>query len=581
MSRSSADDGFDEFAAAAWPRLLRSAYLLTGDHHLAEDLAQTALVRTYAHWRRVRRADALAYSPPGAGQPQHRPDPAQARDVEVGDQLARDRRRRDRTPGSTSATRRSGCCARLTERERQVVVLRHYFDLSEAEVAARARRRQGHGQEHPLPRARQAARDRRGRRTATTRKWWDSERRTHGRPARADAPRPPSPSRSSPRASSEIRTRAGAASARRLAAGRRRHRRRGGRRSRVGVAAVTGGDGRAGPTTRPPVGAPAADEMSAAGRSGRWREVPGAIQVSSWQVVIPLPAGADADVRLEQDVPADHVAAGPVDIGTRWYTGVTTFRTKDFPAWLYDGVADYEQHVLGDEDGYPVGSTDIGVIVDAGPLRLACMQPCPTGARSEGDRCFPAMLAATDGDLRLPVGDGHRRLPRSPARTSSCSSTDDLHRRLAAHGVDRRHRRHRRRLGRPGRPPTAAPCRATVEAGTFVPGDDHVLGHGRRRAGQGGHLRRRRERSSRSTRSGRARTRSTARCADPQRPSRGEVGDQGAVVARAAGAARSTPVAVSAPSSRMWSSCSRGASLGKVGPGRRRASCPLSATARR
>ena len=56
------EDEFDEFAAAAWPRLRRSAFLLTGDHHLAEDLAQTALARTYASWRRVRRADALAYA---------------------------------------------------------------------------------------------------------------------------------------------------------------------------------------------------------------------------------------------------------------------------------------------------------------------------------------------------------------------------------------------------------------------------------------------------------------------------------------------------------------------------------------
>jgi DNA-directed RNA polymerase specialized sigma24 family protein len=62
VSRFTEHGGFDEFAVAAWPRLLRSAYLLTGDHHLAEDLTQTALVRTYAHWRRVRRADALAYT---------------------------------------------------------------------------------------------------------------------------------------------------------------------------------------------------------------------------------------------------------------------------------------------------------------------------------------------------------------------------------------------------------------------------------------------------------------------------------------------------------------------------------------
>src|SRR5918997_4322294 len=59
MSR---DDDFDTFATAAWPRLRRSAYLITGDDHLADDLAQTALERTYSHWSRVRRRDALAYA---------------------------------------------------------------------------------------------------------------------------------------------------------------------------------------------------------------------------------------------------------------------------------------------------------------------------------------------------------------------------------------------------------------------------------------------------------------------------------------------------------------------------------------
>ena len=56
------DEAFDEFAATAWPRLRRIGFLLTGDHHLAEDLAQTALVRTYASWRRVRHGDAPAYA---------------------------------------------------------------------------------------------------------------------------------------------------------------------------------------------------------------------------------------------------------------------------------------------------------------------------------------------------------------------------------------------------------------------------------------------------------------------------------------------------------------------------------------
>lgn len=38
------------------------AYLLTGDVHGAEDLAQVALIRTYLAWRRVRRDDAFRYA---------------------------------------------------------------------------------------------------------------------------------------------------------------------------------------------------------------------------------------------------------------------------------------------------------------------------------------------------------------------------------------------------------------------------------------------------------------------------------------------------------------------------------------
>ena len=47
------EDDFDRYVAAAWPRLLRSAWLLTGDWQLAEDLLQTALIKTARHWNRV------------------------------------------------------------------------------------------------------------------------------------------------------------------------------------------------------------------------------------------------------------------------------------------------------------------------------------------------------------------------------------------------------------------------------------------------------------------------------------------------------------------------------------------------
>lgn len=128
------DEEFDEFAHAAWPRLRRSAYLLTGDHHLAEDLAQTSLERTYAKWRTVRRSDAFAY----------------CRRVLVNLNVDRIRRRRFfevggdalahadfGVPDSTSDDRDLvvRLLTQLTERERRVVVLRHYYDLSEATVA--------------------------------------------------------------------------------------------------------------------------------------------------------------------------------------------------------------------------------------------------------------------------------------------------------------------------------------------------------------------------------------------------------------------------------------------------------------
>lgn len=45
--------GFREFVEARSPALLRTAWMLTGDAALAEDLLQAALARTWPHWSRV------------------------------------------------------------------------------------------------------------------------------------------------------------------------------------------------------------------------------------------------------------------------------------------------------------------------------------------------------------------------------------------------------------------------------------------------------------------------------------------------------------------------------------------------
>ena len=128
------DDDFVAFAQASSARLQRAAYLLTGDPHQAEEAAQAALVRVYAAWRRVSHKDPYAY----------------ARTVLtnlVTDQWRRPMREyptetmpEQRVPQDVAdvvSKRRwlIGALQALSPRERAVVVLRHFFDASEAEVA--------------------------------------------------------------------------------------------------------------------------------------------------------------------------------------------------------------------------------------------------------------------------------------------------------------------------------------------------------------------------------------------------------------------------------------------------------------
>ena len=50
-------DGFEAYVAAKGQSLLRFAFVLTGNHHLAEDIVQEVLARMHARWRRLDRTD--------------------------------------------------------------------------------------------------------------------------------------------------------------------------------------------------------------------------------------------------------------------------------------------------------------------------------------------------------------------------------------------------------------------------------------------------------------------------------------------------------------------------------------------
>jgi len=127
---------FREFMVSRWPELVRLGYALTGDRWLAEDLAQTALAGACTAWWRVSQAD----------------DPdAYVRKILINASNRRFRRRRPaddarRLPEAplddlaALADQRSDLMAAalraLPPRQRAVIVLRYWADLSDAQVAA-------------------------------------------------------------------------------------------------------------------------------------------------------------------------------------------------------------------------------------------------------------------------------------------------------------------------------------------------------------------------------------------------------------------------------------------------------------
>jgi RNA polymerase sigma-70 factor (sigma-E family) len=129
-----ADDEFVEFAEAVAPRLRRTAFLLCGDWHTAEDLAQTTLAKVFASWRRIRNTDAVS---------------AYAMRTLLNTYLAESRRKRsgelltgrlpDRPVDSPSPELRMAVLAALATlppKARAVVVLRYWADQSVEQTAA-------------------------------------------------------------------------------------------------------------------------------------------------------------------------------------------------------------------------------------------------------------------------------------------------------------------------------------------------------------------------------------------------------------------------------------------------------------
>jgi len=123
---------FNEFVAARSRALMRTAYLLTHDHHLAEDLVQTALFKAAKAWDRIE------------GQPEN-----YVRRILYTESTSWWRRRRSVVEVSAAgydapARPRADvdlhvalghALGQLTHKQRTVLVLRYFEDLTEAETA--------------------------------------------------------------------------------------------------------------------------------------------------------------------------------------------------------------------------------------------------------------------------------------------------------------------------------------------------------------------------------------------------------------------------------------------------------------
>ncbi len=127
-------EGFREFVGARQRSLMYTAYLLTGDAHLAEDLLQNALVKVARHWPKLARS----------GNPE-----AYTRKALINEHISWRRLRRSseypqehppeygHDPGDATLHRVAlqHALSRLTPRQRAVIVLRFYEDRSVMETA--------------------------------------------------------------------------------------------------------------------------------------------------------------------------------------------------------------------------------------------------------------------------------------------------------------------------------------------------------------------------------------------------------------------------------------------------------------
>ncbi|MFC7488161.1 SigE family RNA polymerase sigma factor [Knoellia sp. CPCC 206453] len=139
-ARAAADDGVSSLYAVHWRPMVRLAWLFVHDDLLAEEIAQDAFVALHRKWHDVREGRAAAYlrqSVVNGARSALRHHKVEQRYLDSN--RARGRLHvasaEDSAMSATGAADLFARLQRLPARQREVLVLRYYLDLSEAQIA--------------------------------------------------------------------------------------------------------------------------------------------------------------------------------------------------------------------------------------------------------------------------------------------------------------------------------------------------------------------------------------------------------------------------------------------------------------
>lgn len=134
--RLKTDAEFTTFMTVAAPALAQAAWLLCGDVARAEELVQHALVKTYLAWPRARVGDPMAYARRILTNTRIDTWRRTRREVLLPDSQMPEAATASSADAHADREELARALARLTPRQRRVVVLRYFLDLPEQQVAA-------------------------------------------------------------------------------------------------------------------------------------------------------------------------------------------------------------------------------------------------------------------------------------------------------------------------------------------------------------------------------------------------------------------------------------------------------------